>query len=97
MAADFEAGERGLDQEGAESPSGCGRIGFGEDEVDAGGGTVGDPGFGAVEFVVSERMRRTGDGRSRSHDSLVMTILFRTAPYSRGLDAGGVGAGSWLG
>ncbi len=52
VAADFETGEGGLDQEGGNSLPGELGTGFGENEVDTGSGTIGDPGFGAVENVV---------------------------------------------
>ena len=53
MAADFQAGGVGFEEEGGDSlPCGSG-IGFGEDDVEAGVGAVGDPGFGAVEEVVA--------------------------------------------
>ena len=52
----LKPGKEGSIEEGGDALPGSGTIGFGEDDVDAGGGTVGDPGFGAVEFVVSERM-----------------------------------------
>jgi hypothetical protein len=53
VAADGEAGESGLDEEGGNSLPGCGRIGFGEDDVEAGLGAVGDPGFGARKKIVT--------------------------------------------
>jgi len=73
VATDFEAGEGGFDEEGGDSLPGCGGIGFGEDDVEAGGGAVGDPGFGAVEDVVvsgewrvaRERVRRKPTLRNR--------------------------------
>ncbi len=37
VAADFEAFEGWFDEEGGDSLSACGRIGFGKDDVDAGG------------------------------------------------------------
>ena len=64
VAADAEARERRFDEEGSDSLSGGGGIGFGKDDVDAGDGAVGDPGFGAVEFcdrlpsLVAEEHRR---------------------------------------
>ncbi len=49
----MKPGNVGLDEECGDSLSAGGGIGFGEDDVDAGGGTVGDPGFGAVEDIVA--------------------------------------------
>src|SRR5208283_5113802 len=53
VTADGEAGEGGFDKESGDSLPCGGGIGFGEDEIDAGMGTVGDPGFGAGEEVVT--------------------------------------------
>ena len=53
VTADREAGEGGFDEEGGNSLPGEFRLRFGEDEIDAGVGTVGDPGFGAGEEIVT--------------------------------------------
>jgi hypothetical protein len=47
VAADCEAGEGGLDEEGGNSLPGEFRLRFSKDEIDTGVGAVGDPGFGA--------------------------------------------------
>ena len=52
VTSDLKAGESGRDEEGGDSLAGKFGLGFGKDDVDAGGGTVGDPGFGAGEFVI---------------------------------------------
>ena len=52
VAADFEAGGLGFDEEGANSLPGQFGLRFSEDDVEASVGAVGDPGFGAVEAVV---------------------------------------------
>jgi len=52
VAADFEAGCVGLEEEGGDSLPGRSGIGFGKDDEEAGSGAIGDPGFGAGEFVV---------------------------------------------
>ena len=54
VAADFESGKAGFDKEGGNSLPGEFGIGFGEDNVEASGRTVGDPGFGAVENIVTD-------------------------------------------
>ena len=51
VAADGEAGKSGFDQEGGDSLPGEFRLRFGEDDVEAGVGTVGDPGFGARKKI----------------------------------------------
>lgn len=51
VAADFKAGGVGFDEESGNSLPSRGGIGFGEDDVDTGGGAVGDPGFGAVQNI----------------------------------------------
>ncbi len=48
VAADFQAWGVGLEEEGGDSLSTGGGIGFGKDDKDTGAGAVGDPGFGAV-------------------------------------------------
>jgi len=53
VAADAEAGEGGFDEEGGDSLPACGGIRFGEDDAEAGGAAVGDPGFGAGEEIVT--------------------------------------------
>jgi hypothetical protein len=53
VAADLEAGEGGFDEEGGDSLPAEFRLGFGEDNVEAGVGAVGDPGFGAGEEIVT--------------------------------------------
>src|SRR5208337_2862044 len=51
VAADGEAGEGGFDEEGGNSLPAEFRVRFGEDEIDAGVGAVGDPGFGARKKI----------------------------------------------
>ena len=58
VAAGAEAGESGLDEKSADTLSARGRIGFREDHENAGDAAVGDPGFGALQFV---------DGSLRRH------------------------------
>jgi hypothetical protein len=81
VAADGEAAEGGFDEEGGNSLPGEFGLRFGEDEIDAGGAAVGDPGFGAREDV-------GGRGNPRS------TVRNDCATGGDGatLDGGGVGA-----
>ena len=53
VATDAEAGEGGFDEEGGNSLPAEFRLRFGEDDVEAGGAAVGDPGFGAGEEIVT--------------------------------------------
>ena len=87
VSADFEAGRVGFDEEGRDSLPGCRRIGFGEDNIEAGSGTVGDPGFCAVEFVVKAKnwKRKKQIPRFARHDNFVPAT-----PHGGGLDARGV-------
>ena len=65
VAADVEAGEGGLDEEGGDSLPAEFWLRFGEDDVEAGVEAVGDPGFGAVEKIVASGEWRVASGRGQ--------------------------------
>ena len=59
MSTNFEAREARFHEESGDSFPGRGGIGLREDDIDAGSGAIGDPGFRAVELV----MLAVADGR----------------------------------